>query len=247
MKAFWWFKENSIAGMARPGFNCSRWFQYNFDEAVAVGWVGQFTSGARSIASFQEHLRTYAPKIAPYHKVHGEAFAREIKIFETREGISDVFNRVRQKTKILGSFEVTDDQIRFELSRDRLQWEIQFLKEQGIETLVTLTEEHHSREELSGNFDIHHISIKDLAPPEHSQVVQLADLLKHSKTKRKKVAVHCLAGIGRTSTMLMAAHITLGENAKDLEVLLAKQNPAFQLTGSQADFIRRLSSQSAGD
>jgi hypothetical protein len=23
MKAIWWFEENSIAGMARPGFNCT--------------------------------------------------------------------------------------------------------------------------------------------------------------------------------------------------------------------------------
>jgi hypothetical protein len=29
MKAFWWFKENEIAGMARPGINCTRWFDFS--------------------------------------------------------------------------------------------------------------------------------------------------------------------------------------------------------------------------
>jgi hypothetical protein len=36
MKAFWWFKENSIAGMARPGFNSVRWFDLPFDEALLL-------------------------------------------------------------------------------------------------------------------------------------------------------------------------------------------------------------------
>jgi len=44
--------------------------------------------------------------------------------------------------------------------------------------------------------------------------------------------------------MIMAAHIVMGENAKDLESLLARQNPAFILTGSQASFIHSISQNS---
>jgi len=33
MKALWWFKDNQIAGMARPGFNHSQWFDMPFDDA----------------------------------------------------------------------------------------------------------------------------------------------------------------------------------------------------------------------
>ena len=241
MKAFWWFKENSIAGMARPGFNCSRWFQFDFSEAVVVGWIGQFSSGPKSIESFRDHVRTYAPKIAPFHKVNKDEFSGAVRVFETNDGISKVFDRVSKRTKILEDYDVTANEIHFELSRERLSWEIQFLKDQGIETIVSLTEDHHSKSDLSDHFDIYHISIRDLTPPNVEQVYQLANLIKDSKKDRKKVAVHCLAGIGRTSTMLMASHITMGEDAKDLEQILAKQNPAFQLTGSQADFLRSFS------
>ena len=50
------------------------------------------------------------------------------------------------------------------------------------------------------------------------------------------MAVHCLAGIGRASTMLMASHIMLGESADELEQILKKQNPPFLLTGTQGKF-----------
>jgi len=227
--------------MARPGFNCSRWFQYAFDEAVMVGWLGQFSSGTKTISSFQNHVRTYAPKIAKFHKIDADSFGKSVGIFKTNEGILEVLKRVSQRTKILEGYDVSETHIQFGLSQERLKWEMQYLKDQGIETVVSLTEEHHHKDQLATQFDLHHIAIEDLGAPKVAQVLQLAELIKSSMGNQKKLAVHCLAGIGRTSTMLMSAHITMGESAKDLELLLAKQNPAFQLTGSQADFIRSFS------
>lgn len=63
MKAFWWFKENSIAGMARPGFNLVRLADLSFEESVLLGWLGQYSNGRAEMSTFHRHLNTYVPKI----------------------------------------------------------------------------------------------------------------------------------------------------------------------------------------
>jgi len=241
MKAFWWFRENSIAGIARPGFNAAHWFDLPFDEAVLLGWIGQFPSGSNKLDSFRNHLRTYAPKIYKFHKLNDKSGANAIRIFDHDAGFLDVLGRLNRTTQILNKFEIANDEIHLEQSNDRLKYEVRYLKERGIRTLVSLTEHQHNKEFLQSNFDLYHISIEDLNAPNLKQAQQLAEIIKESRGSNKGLVVHCLAGIGRTSTMLMAAHILMGESSKDLELLLKKQNPTYSLTGPQADFIKSLS------
>lgn len=106
--------------------------------------------------------------------------------------------------------------------------------------MVSLTERHHNQEDLQQHFQATHISINDLDAPTLEQVHQLAEILRQAKKKREKVAVHCLAGIGRTSTMLISAHMVLGEKLGQLKELIAKQNPSFIFAGKQAEFIHAL-------
>ena len=87
-----------------------------------------------------------------------------------------------------------------------------------------MTERHHNRDELQHHFVLHHIGIEDLGAPHLEQVKELAGILDASKKKGEKLAVHCLAGIGgRTSTMLMAAHMLKGEALRDLQALLSSR------------------------
>jgi len=52
-----------------------------------------------------------------------------------------------------------------------------------------------------------------------------------------------MAGIGRTSTMIVAAHIVLGEELDGLLQKISVQMPTFSLTVKQAAFIHSIEAQ----
>lgn len=241
MKAFWWFKKNSIAGMGRPGFNAVHWFDLPFDEAVLLGWLGQHSSGTHSIESFRKHLQTYAPRIFKFYGLDEVSGSKVLEVFNENQGILGVFEKLAKNTKSFADFEIAENKLKFSLSESRLQEEIGFLKQQGIDNVISLTEHHHQKDILRNDFKVHHFSIEDLGAPKMEQVLALANVIQTALSKNETMAVHCLAGIGRTSTMLMASHIMLGENAAELEQLLKKQNPTFTLVGPQGEFLRSLS------
>ncbi len=236
MKAFWWFKENKIAGMARPGFNGVHWFNFPFEEAVVFGWLGQRTSTTQPIESLRNHIRDYGAKIMSYHKVDEASFQRIRNSFEETPKILEVLERIAEKTKCIDHVEIVNNEITFRLNRARLDFEIAFLKKQNINTVVTLTENHNHKDELQEHFNVHHLAIEDLNAPQFEQALQLAEIIRN--TDEKGLVVHCMAGIGRTSTMLMAAHLVLGEELESLKTLLERQNPTFKFTGPQADFVQ---------
>lgn len=237
MKAFWWFREDSIAGMARPGFNSTHWFDLPFHEAVLLGWLGRFSSGSENLGSFRIHLSEYAPKIFRFYGLDQSSGPEALKFFDSPDALKKILGQLASRTQILESFDVSGDRLHFQLSRQQLKAEVDFLKKKGIRQVVSLTERHHQAEELKNHFALQHISIEDLNAPQLEQAHQLVEIL---KARKGGLAVHCLAGIGRTSTMLMAAHILMGEAPEEMEALVKKQNPTFVLTGPQGDFIRSL-------
>jgi hypothetical protein len=243
MRAFWWFKPDQVAGMARPGFNQIHWFDLSFEEAVLFGWFGQFTSDVKSVRSFQDHVATYGDKISKFFNLHPAVFREIRQKFEDHSYILEIFQRLNSKTNSLERFEIKDGNIHFQMSRQQLQKEMDHLKSLGFERIVALTEEHHHREILGNHFEVHHFSIEDLNAPSFEQVQDLADIFRQAQGKSGKTAVHCMAGIGRTSTMLLASHMVLGESFESLKAQIAKQNPAFQMVGPQADFLHSVAQQ----
>lgn len=240
MRAFWWFEENEIAGMARPGFNCTPWFDFSFEEAILVGWLGQFSSGSTSRGDFHDHVRDYGTKVLKFYKLDAESAAQATSPLKTRPGLLDVLKRISERSQLLESYDVTDDHIHFEFSKKRLNWEIDYLKRQGIEKIVTLTEQYHDKALVGEHFEVHHFSITDMEPPRIEQVSKFAEIIRTSQASRKTLAVHCLAGIGRTSTMLMGAHLAMGQKLDELKIKIVRRNPSFNLTGSQGEFLKSL-------
>jgi protein-tyrosine phosphatase len=54
------------------------------------------------------------------------------------------------------------------------------------------------------------------------------------------VVTHCLAGIGRTTTMLIAAYLVHGYSLQELTAWIRVCNPHFTFRGSQMDFLKEL-------
>ncbi len=246
MRSFWWFKENSIAGMARPGFNKVHWFEMPFDEGVVMGWIGQQTPGDAKLETFQQHLKTYAPKIFKFYNLTPETGAAEVKKLEDPQYFLLVLQRLNQRTHFFENLSVSSKLVHFEVSRERLAYEAEFLKSKNISQIISLTEHHHNKSYLEQHFKLHHIAIADLGAPKIEQVHELADIVKQAQTTEKKLVVHCLAGIGRTSTMLITAHLLLGKNFEELKALIAKQNPTFEITGAQGEFIHQVAGLNEG-
>lgn len=242
MRAFWWFEDNRIAGMARPGFNLKHWFDLGFAEAVLLGWLGSLEFKEGSLASLHRHVEHYAPKIAEFYDTSRADCLRLAATLRTETGLLEALSELNRCTEILESYELSgglqDGTLHFRYSRERLLLEQEFLKRQGVETVISLTEHSHADDEWLQNFRMHHIPIPDLSSPNIDQVELVAELIKQSQDKG--IAVHCLAGIGRTTTMLMAAHILLGHSLSSLTDHVTTKNPLYKLVGAQAAFLQSI-------
>ncbi len=167
-----------------------------------------------------------------------------IEIFNHSSGLETIFERTLQKVPVINDLKITENSVHFSMSPQRLAEETEFLKRHNIDKIIALTEKHHSKDFLQEHFDLHHLSIEDLGAPSFEQARQLAEIIKKARMDQEKLAVHCLAGIGRTSTMLMASFILLGEKLEHMNAKIAKQNPRFILTGVQKEFIEEISKSS---
>lgn len=240
MKAFWWFHKNFVAGMARPGFNSCQWFDLPFDEALVMGWLGQHSAGPLSLESFRAHLKIYFPKAISFYPLTEEAKLRILDDLENKIALESIIHRLSHRSKFFTNAFISNDHLHFELNTSQMDYEIKFLKQQQINRIVSLTEDHHMKEYLSNHFQLDHISIVDMGAPTQVQAQQLAKILDITENQGDRLAVHCLAGIGRTSTMLMAAEIIRGKSFEDVLSQIKKQNPSYAFVGPQAEFIRNL-------
>jgi atypical dual specificity phosphatase len=84
-----------------------------------------------------------------------------------------------------------------------LEQDLKWLKEKGIHAIVTLTRENLDDQILlSYNMEYLHIPVTDFAPPTLGQILDFVHFVDSMLDKKKAVAVHCFAGLGRTGTML---------------------------------------------
>lgn len=93
---------------------------------------------------------------------------------------------------------------RFGPLRDDLQW----LYERGVRTIISATElplKEGKVEEVG--FDYHHLPVPDMHAPTFAQMQDFSDLVEGSLSEGRPVLVHCLGGIGRSSTLACAYFI----------------------------------------
>ncbi len=105
-------------------------------------------------------------------------------------------------------------------SKSQVDW----LRDNGVNVILSLTEEPLPSGWTSG-METRHISMKDHAPVSHADMQQGADYIATSLSEGKVVLVHCLAGKGRTGSVLAAYMMTYeGKTARQaLDELRAKR------------------------
>ena len=95
---------------------------------------------------------------------------------------------------------------------DQLEW----LRKEGVDILVTLTEETIPRNWVDGAGLMGvHVPVPDMDSPTPEQLDKIVAVIEKARQGNMGVTVHCLAGRGRTGTVLAAYLVSTGMAAKD--------------------------------
>jgi atypical dual specificity phosphatase len=100
------------------------------------------------------------------------------------------------------------------LARPRSLDDLLWLRQAGIEVLITLTEDRLRRDwvDESGLLNFHE-PLEDMEPPTLEQLQRSVSAISKARQQGYHVAVHCGAGLGRTGAVLAAYFVTQGLTA----------------------------------
>jgi atypical dual specificity phosphatase len=118
---------------------------------------------------------------------------------------------------------------------EQLAW----LRGEGIDILVTLTEEQVPRTwiDAAGLMGVH-IPIPDMDVPAEDQLEQVMSVIDKARAGNMGVAIHCLAGRGRTGTVLAAYFVHRGLSAREAIARVRELRPGSIEVPEQEEAIR---------
>lgn len=130
--------------------------------------------------------------------------------------------------------------------------EYQWLREQGIQLVISLSEDPPRRDWINdaGLFSMQ-IPVEDMSAPSQEQIDHCVEAIDKGIANDLGVVVHCGAGLGRTGTMLACWLVTQGMTARDAIARVRRLRPGSIETEEQSaaivEFARRRKTQEEAD
>lgn len=117
---------------------------------------------------------------------------------------------------------------------------LEYFRDEGITAVVSLTETPFAPRSYMDEFgfDFHHIPVADFDAPQMEQIEAFVSVVREAKERGGKVVVHCLAGKGRTGTMLACYFVSAGETPERALARVRALRPGSVETELQEDAVK---------
>ena len=124
------------------------------------------------------------------------------------------------------------------LSRPSEADDFAWLRRQGVELLISLTEDRPRRDWVNdAGLLVMHVPVEDMEAPTQDQLDRCISAIERAAERGMGVAVHCGAGLGRTGVVLAAYFVAKGASAQNAIGKVRRLRPGSIETDEQADAV----------